>query len=167
MAQLTNIPESINTFNATLKQYGSLEELFHFIDLNEITDIFQVFSAGTSYNIDNFQIIPENPVISGASTSSITNWTIHANQSIFDIGLQFYGNINNVLELIINNPLLLDINNANISGIEIEIINSNTKNINVAAYNKIGWIPTTGLNPIIEPETLGRAFDISWNFSFH
>jgi hypothetical protein len=161
---------NINLFDAALNNYGSLEELFHFITLNpSVNNVIYNFSANTSYNTDNYAIPTTTPnTVSAATPSTASTWTIAENQSIFDIALQFYGTLSNIVNLIITNPSLENVNFTNKQGTQIIVPNSNINNNTVLYYLKYSIIPTTNIgNPIpYSPPPVCISWSCGWSCGF-
>lgn len=162
MTGSTIIEQNISILDETLKLYGDISYITHFMELNPsfsaITDSISVNSVVIydDYVIDNINdVLP--PVV---SASTIGQYIGVENQNIFDIATRFYGSIDNIVDLMVENPIINTITQS-MTGIPLNVLKT-SKNTNVVYYNNNRSLLTTNF---ISP-TFGRSFNISWNISF-
>lgn len=113
-------------FDVTINIYGKIDYIFNLIELNPILgNITNTGISGLEINYEPIVVTDFKPV----STTSINNnksVTIKENQSLFDVCLQIFGNIEDVF-LIIQNSDVENINDTSIKGIKFNYEYNKTK----------------------------------------
>ena len=155
------VREGETIFDIASRYYSDVSSAVSIMILNDISNL--------SSNIIGDEIVINNQV--KASTiitpvapvaTTLSNITVKERESIFDVALRYYGDVSNVIALVLDNT---DIKNVNtrIHGLNMEIapVNENTY---VNFYNIYNAKLRTGLDL---PMTYGRSFDKSFNFSFN
>ena len=159
MNDFTTITQ-LDLFNICLDTYGQIDYLFKLMSDNNQSDINAIIPTNTVIEFDNeFKIF--NPIIiSNIKTNVIidpvSEYTVRTNQTIFDLSLQLYGNINQIFKIISDNTngRLLD----NLKGKSINFTSPGFQMTN--DFLKYNTIIVTGDNNL-------RSFNRSFNISFH
>jgi len=123
-------------FDVSTKIYGNINNVFYLILLNPILD--NVNNTNITGLTINYVDIPQSRFIT--KTNEIfkpqKSVTIKENQSIFDVSLQIYGNIEQVFD-IVNNSEIDNINETEIKGITYKYDYNNTKFVNYFSSKKV------------------------------
>ncbi len=163
MTGSTIIQQNINILDETLKLYGDISYITHLMGLNpSFNNITDSLSVNSVVIYDDFVINEINDIIPPiVPVSNYFNYKGVENQNIFDIATRFYGSIDNIIDLMINNPSI-DTITQSMKNISLNVLKT-SNNINVVYYNTNNSLLTTDyINPFI-----GRAFNRSFNISFH
>jgi len=153
-----------NTFDETLATYGDISALFHFLGLNSgFTNVLTSIPAAQDFTVDSFVLPAEVQTASTTSTSTSFPITVMFKESLFDVATRYYGSVSSVISLMVDNSVIGTIND-DLIGKTLIINNSNIYDKNVQYYNKFNSKLTTG---VFATTLSGRAFNISWNLSFH
>jgi hypothetical protein len=166
MVKTSYISNKIGVLDETLKQYSDLSYLFHFMDLNNYDNILGILPANSNVITDDYNLKNSIPVVTNFINSNPdVSVSVVENQTIFDLSVRFFGDISQVLNLILNNSNVDNINQ-NIVRKNLLMNKPNNFNKNVIYYNENGLIFTTGIYSYAAHGTTGRSFNISFNFSF-
>jgi hypothetical protein len=127
MIKTSYISNQIGVLNETLKQYNDISYLFHFIELNPVYNILDLIQKNSNIIIDDYNLT--NPIlIEIKDINSNPNILITAteNQTLFDLSNNFYGNVSQVLNIILNNSNVDNINQ-NVVNLQLNMVAPNKK----------------------------------------
>jgi hypothetical protein len=139
--------------------YGSLDYVFHLLELNPIYEILDELPVNTELQYDSFKI----PIyLSTASTITTNEITVVMGdkQDLFDMCIRYYGDLTNIINLMVNNDFGTFSKDFVGTLIKIKNPNKENKSVNYFDLNKIKL--ATGL----DYHKKGNAFNISFNISF-
>ena len=127
MIKTSYISNQIGVLNETLKQYNDISYLFHFIELNPVYNILDLIQKNSNIIIDDYNLT--NPIlIEIKDINSNPNILITAteNKTLFDLSNDFYGNVSQVLNIILNNSNVDNINQ-NVVNLQLNMVAPNKK----------------------------------------
>ena len=104
-------------FTICLQTYGRVDYLFKLMNDNNVNDINSSINNNSVVFFDKNYIISNPILITKNVTNPTTDYLVKSNQTIFDLALQLYGNINQIFEIINDNNsngALLDSLNGNV-----------------------------------------------------
>ncbi len=164
----TYINSTTTVLEQTLLEYSDLNYLFHFIGNNpQFNNIISDIPVNTYVITDDYKInISQSASATTINFNPNINVTVLENQSIFDILTRFYGDISNVINLMVANPQIDDIN-TNIIGYNLLVNTPNNLNNSVSYYNINNSVLATYQNKVIPVLTTGKSFNFSFSFAFH
>lgn len=164
MANTTYINKNIKSLlDLTVELYGDARYAFKVIEDNIfLTGIQDTISVGMNIIYDDSLVYFVSKVFKRGEIqdqiTSVKTVTIGANQSIYDMAIQMYGNIESVFTILKDNLVIDNLNNTSIKGIEMKY---SEQAFALTEYFKINSIKiTTGIEQ-------GRAFDDSFDYSFN
>jgi hypothetical protein len=155
------VREGETIFDIASRYYSDVSSAISIMISNDISNL--------SSNIIGDEIVINDQVKASTTISPIVSLTnvlssiiVKERESLFDVALRYYGDVSNVIGLVLDNTDIKNVN-SRIHGLNMEIspVNENTY---VNFYNIYNAKLRTGLDL---PMTYGRAFDKSFNFSFN
>lgn len=167
----TIIKNKTTVLDEVLKSYKDISYLIHFMGLNSsFNNILDEIQVNTPVVTDDFVIsnlnVVQMPSIVSVGQSPINITAMH-NESIFDVSARFYGNISQVVNLMLDNPPISTVN-TRLDGLSLIVKNSNSNNVFVKKYNLSNKRLTTNINFVKAPNppSTGKSFNWSFNISF-
>lgn len=154
--------ELLTAFDLAIKLYGSTGYLFKLIEDNPvITSILFILPIGSIISYDTTATQSTSIPVEAPSSLSISEYrvvTIRENQSLFDISLQMYGGLEDVFQLLLDNPEVDNLNNGNLVGYNMKY---KPKTIELTEYLRTSGIYITTGSP--DNRSFDNSFDLSFN----
>ncbi|MCD6017287.1 MAG: hypothetical protein K0S53_408 [Bacteroidetes bacterium] len=147
----------------TVELYGDTSYVFKMIEDNSsFTGIHDEVPVGMQISYDESIIkqakTAKKKPVSSEEISGFSTVTIGTNQSIYDMAIQMYGQIEAIFSIISDNSVIDNINNNNLVGLKMKYT---PQTFAITEYFKTNSIKiTTGI-------AHGRAFDNSFDLSFN
>ena len=153
-----------DVFDFTLSQYGEIDSLFYFLNQNTDINITDTLLYNQEVNIGTYIPVTNNTSIVENYTPPTLNVEILEQQSIWDLAIQYGGDVSYAYTYLINNPNLGGFDNLNLKG---EILTYTQINNTITNYFKNkNLILATNLSPINILLT-NRSFNTDFNFDFN
>lgn len=156
-----DISSTKNVFDSVLDLYGSIDYLFTAIDDNGIETIEEDIPVGTSLIYDDELVFLTNPTVEEDEDTSAKTLIVKPNQTVFDVALQVYGDVQYLFSLTEENEVITSLNE-NISGLSLAYTEQAFAVTDYFRKNSIN-ITTGNING---DEDLARAYDDSFDLSF-
>lgn len=136
------IGDGQNLFDVSLQTYGAIDYLFKLVEDNSISGIQATGLTGLSVEYeDTVKFENQNPVV--LLQSAEKTLTVKDRQSIFDLSIQLYGDIEGAFDLIEKNPSIKNLDNNSLVGLKLNFTEQKKDFPNYFKVNN--FIITSGL----------------------
>ena len=164
MAIVSKTNENIKTLiDLCIEIYGNTKYIFQLIDDNPIfTSVQDLVTVGMVITYDDELVFRESTIVNiddlPPETSSIKQIEVRQNQTLFDMAIQMYGRVEDAFTIITDNPVIDNLNNNYIAG--LNMIYTEQLSALPVYFKQNNIYITTGNNN-------NRSFDDSFDYSFN